>query len=88
MAFFLLYRLFLLAKTFNFDAIPTANMEYSFSPEEIAAIKRHIAKYPDRKSAVMPALWIAREKFGWLSDEAMSSSPKPSSTCLSARSTV
>lgn len=46
-------------------------MEYTFSQEEIAEIKRHIAKYPDRKSAVMPALWIAQEKFGWLSDEAM-----------------
>lgn len=46
-------------------------MEYTFSQEEIAEIKRHIAKYPDRKSAVMPALWIAQEKFGWLSNEAM-----------------
>ena len=46
-------------------------MEYTFSPEEIAEIKRHIDKYPDRKSAVMPALWIAQEKFGWLSEDAM-----------------
>ncbi|MFK7969099.1 MAG: NAD(P)H-dependent oxidoreductase subunit E [Bacteroidia bacterium] len=46
-------------------------MDYTFSTEEIAEIKRHIAKYPDRKSAVMPALWIAQEKFGWLSEDAM-----------------
>lgn len=39
---------------------------YSFTPEELAQIDRHAAKYPDRKSAVMPALWIAQEKWGWL----------------------
>lgn len=50
-------------------------MEYSFSQEEIKEIERHVAKYPGEKtankSAVMPALWIAQEKFGWLSNEAI-----------------
>ena len=45
--------------------------EYVFTPEEIAEIQKHIAKYPDVKSAIMPALWIAQEKFGWLSLDAM-----------------
>ncbi len=45
--------------------------EYTFTPEEVAEIQRHVAKYPDRRAAVMPALWIAQEKFGWLSEEAM-----------------
>lgn len=45
--------------------------EFVFSPAEIAEIQRHIAKYPDKRSAVMPALWIAQEKFGWLSDDAI-----------------
>lgn len=44
---------------------------FSFNEAELAQIRAHVAKYPDRKSAVMPALWIAQEKFGWLSDEAM-----------------
>ncbi len=49
----------------------TENLSYTFDEAEVADIKRHVAKYPDRKSAVMPALWIAQEKFGWLSEEAM-----------------
>ena len=49
----------------------TENISYTFTDEEVQAIKRHIAKYPDRRSAVMPALWIAQEKFGWLSEPAM-----------------
>ncbi len=43
----------------------------SFSEEEKAEIQQHVAKYPDRKSAIMPALWIAQEKYGWLSEEVM-----------------
>lgn len=46
-------------------------MEYSFNEAELAEIRRHVSKYPDRHSAIMPALWIAQEKFGWLSKEAM-----------------
>ncbi|MCB9230347.1 MAG: NAD(P)H-dependent oxidoreductase subunit E [Bacteroidia bacterium] len=44
---------------------------FEFTEAEKAEIQKHVAKYPDRKSAVMPALWIAQEKFGWLSPEAM-----------------
>lgn len=46
-------------------------MDYTFTEAEIAEIQKHVAKYPDRASAVMPALWIAQRKFGWLSPEAM-----------------
>lgn len=49
----------------------TESVQYEFTAEEKAEIQRHVAKYPDPKSAVMPALWIAQEKFGWLSNEAM-----------------
>jgi NADH-quinone oxidoreductase subunit E len=45
--------------------------EYSFTDAEVAEIQTHIAKYPDRKSAVMPALWIAQEKWGWLPQKVM-----------------
>ena len=48
-----------------------ANTEYIFTDAEVQAIQAHVAKYPDRKSAIMPALWIAQEKFGWLSLDAM-----------------
>jgi len=30
-------------------------------------------KYPDRKSALLPALYVAQREFGWLSHEAMMS---------------
>lgn len=46
-------------------------MEYTFTEAEKQEIQRHVAKYPDRNSAVMPALWIAQEKFGWLSKDAI-----------------
>jgi len=36
--------------------------------KEIDKIK---AKYPDPKSALLPALYIAQREFGWLSQEAM-----------------
>ena len=44
---------------------------YSFSAAEIKEIQKHVEKYPEKRSAVMPALWIAQEKFGWLSNEAI-----------------
>jgi NADH-quinone oxidoreductase E subunit len=33
-------------------------------------------RYPDRKSALLPSLYIAQREFGWLSDEAMKSVSK------------
>lgn len=34
-------------------------------------IKKIMAKYPDRRSAVMPILYIAQEEYGWLPEEAL-----------------
>jgi NADH-quinone oxidoreductase subunit E len=48
-----------------------AQIDYTFTDAEVQEIQRHISKYPDHRSAVMPALWIAQEKFGWLSPEAI-----------------
>jgi len=36
-----------------------------------ADIDHHLAKYPDKLSAVMPLLYIAQEEYGYISDEAM-----------------
>jgi NADH-quinone oxidoreductase E subunit len=41
--------------------------------QEIDGIKD---KYPDRKSALLPALYMAQREFGWLSNEAMESVSK------------
>jgi NADH-quinone oxidoreductase subunit E len=32
-------------------------------------INAHFAKYPDKRSAVMPLLYIAQEEYGWVSPE-------------------
>ncbi len=32
-------------------------------------INEHLAKYPDKRSAVMPLLYIAQEEYGWVNDE-------------------
>jgi NADH-quinone oxidoreductase subunit E len=34
-------------------------------------IDHHLAKYPDKRSAIMPILYIAQEEYGYLSDDAM-----------------
>lgn len=32
-------------------------------------IEKNLAKYPDKRSAVMPMLYIAQEEYGWVSPE-------------------
>jgi NADH-quinone oxidoreductase subunit E len=46
-------------------------IDYLFSEAELEEVKGHLAKYPDPKSAVMPTLWIAQRKYGWLSKGAL-----------------
>lgn len=58
----------------DFVEYPKAQQDdatYEFTAAELAEIDKHIAKYPDKRSAVMPALWIAQEKWGWLPQGAM-----------------
>ena len=45
--------------------------EYSFTEEELKLVEKHKAKYPDVKSAVMPVLWMAQNKYQWLSSGAI-----------------
>jgi NADH:ubiquinone oxidoreductase subunit E len=41
-------------------------------PDDLrAAVERHMAKYPDRRSAVIPALHEAQDRYGWCSPEAL-----------------
>ncbi|MBI4714991.1 MAG: NAD(P)H-dependent oxidoreductase subunit E, partial [Nitrospirae bacterium] len=52
--------------------IKTANpVKPKISKEGIAEIDRHIAKYPDKRAALMPALKVAEREYGWVSEEAM-----------------
>ena len=41
-----------------------AEQDYTFSQEELDRIEKIVAKFPDRKSATLQALWVAQNKFG------------------------
>lgn len=45
--------------------------EIKFNSEELEKVEYHKSKYPDSKSAIMPILWMAQHKWGWLSKEVM-----------------
>lgn len=44
-------------------------MEVKFSPENLERINKEIQKYPEKKPAVMAALYIAQEQNGYISNE-------------------
>ncbi len=46
-------------------------MEFTFTEENLQKVQHHIAKYPDKKAAVMPVLYLAQEQNGWISGEVM-----------------
>lgn len=52
------------------NAIDQAQI-FEFTPAELEEVKNHLAKYPDPRSAVMPVLWMAQNKYGWLSSNAI-----------------
>ena len=46
-------------------------MEFKFTDESLKRIEKVFIKYPVKKAAVMPVLWIAQEQNGWISGEVM-----------------
>lgn len=46
-------------------------MEFKFSEENLKKIDAILKKYPAKKPAVMPVLYIAQEQNGWISGEVM-----------------
>jgi NADH-quinone oxidoreductase E subunit len=46
-------------------------MEIVFNSEELEKIETIKAKYPETKAALMPTLWMAQKKWGWLSPDVM-----------------
>jgi NADH-quinone oxidoreductase E subunit len=38
-----------------------------FSPDALARYREIVTRYPERRAALMPTLWLAQEEFGWLS---------------------
>jgi len=47
--------------------------ELEFAPADQARVKEILARYPadQRESAIMPVLWLAQERFGFISQEAI-----------------
>lgn len=43
--------------------------QISFNAEELKELEAIKSRYPNQQAALMPALWMAQKKFGWLSDE-------------------
>jgi NADH-quinone oxidoreductase E subunit len=43
----------------------------AFSEKALAEYQDILARYPQRRAALMPTLWLAQREFGWLSDDVM-----------------
>lgn len=41
------------------------------NPKYEERINKHLSKYPDKRSAVMPLLYIAQEEYGWVNEDAI-----------------
>jgi NADH-quinone oxidoreductase E subunit len=45
--------------------------EIVFNAQELEQLEKIKAKYPETQAAIMPTLWMAQKKFGWLSKDVM-----------------
>ncbi|HEX9729453.1 MAG TPA: NAD(P)H-dependent oxidoreductase subunit E [Gemmatimonadales bacterium] len=50
----------------------TGAYEAVFTGERRAALDRVLERYPTKRAALLPALWLVQEARGWIADEAMS----------------
>jgi NADH-quinone oxidoreductase E subunit len=46
-------------------------MPVEFSPAAKAKFDTYLTRYPIKRAAIMPTLWLAQEEFGWLSTDVM-----------------
>ncbi|MCU0427183.1 MAG: NAD(P)H-dependent oxidoreductase subunit E [Candidatus Kapabacteria bacterium] len=46
-------------------------MNNTFTSEELQKIDQIKSRYPEAKAAIMPVLWMAQAKWGWLSEDVM-----------------
>jgi NADH-quinone oxidoreductase E subunit len=44
-------------------------MSVEFSKSALEEYERILAKYPVKRAAIMPVLWLAQKQFGWLSKD-------------------
>lgn len=56
----------------TFTSVATVGQSFVAIPEEFKKrLDEIVLKYPNKKSAVMPALYLAQEHIGWISKEAI-----------------
>ena len=46
-------------------------MALEFSPAAKKRLEQILQRYPVKRAAIMPTLWLAQEEFGWLSNEVL-----------------
>jgi NADH-quinone oxidoreductase subunit E len=46
-------------------------MAVEFSPAAKAKFDAILPRYPTKRAAIMPTLWLAQEEFGWLSEDVL-----------------
>lgn len=46
-------------------------MDFKFSEENKKKLNDYINRYPFKQAALLPALWLAQEQFGWISNDIM-----------------
>jgi NADH-quinone oxidoreductase subunit E len=52
-------------------APPARAQALEFSAESAARVAEALSHYPNKRSAVLPVLWIAQQQFGWLPPAAL-----------------
>ncbi len=52
-------------------ALQSGHPGIAWTEEELAEIREMVARYPTERSAIMPVLWKAQHKWGWLSYDVM-----------------
>lgn len=46
-------------------------MSFEFTKENKAKFDEYVKRYPQKRAALLPALWLVQEQQGWISKEAM-----------------
>jgi NADH-quinone oxidoreductase subunit E len=46
-------------------------MDIKFTDENIKILEENIKRYPSKQAALLKALWLAQEQFGWISRDIM-----------------
>jgi NADH-quinone oxidoreductase E subunit len=46
-------------------------MAFTFTKEQLREIEQRCSRYPTRRAALLPSLWIVHRQEGWISPEAM-----------------